>query len=381
MTGGLRVGRIFGIEISVNWSWLIIFVLILWTLAAGIFPAENPGLSDGTYLAMAAVAAALFFASLLLHELGHAVVARREGMQIEGITLWLFGGVARFRGMFPGAGTELRVAIAGPLVSIGLGVTFVLIAWAAPLGRAAGGVAAWLGYINLVLAAFNLLPAQPLDGGRVLHALLWRRRGDVATATRLAGRAGAALAYLMIGAGLAAFVTLGAFGGAWLAFLGWFLLTASRSEVRAVLMREALGNLRVEQLMTPHPVTVPPSVSLGRFVDEVAWRTRYTTYPVVEGDAVRGLLRWRDVVAVPREDWDRLRVADRLLSRDQIPVLHPRDGAQDALEALVGSTAGRALVLDEGERLVGLLSISDVMRAIDAGGARPGGGPVALRDD
>lgn len=366
MRDSIRLGRIAGIEVGINWSWLIILVLILWTLAAGIFPAENPGLADGTYLAMAAVAAVLFFASLFLHEMGHALTARREGMQIDGITLWLFGGVARFRGMFPNAGAELRIAIAGPLVSVGLGGLFVVVAWATPLARPVDGVASWLGYINLVLAVFNMLPAQPLDGGRVLHATLWRIKGDLAAATRLAGRAGEGLGYLMIFGGLAMFVTLGAFGGAWLAFLGWFLLTAARGETQAFLVRQALGGLRVADLMTPDPVTVDRDATLGEFMDVVAWRSRFTTYPVVDGGAVVGLLRFRDVAAVARAEWDAHRVSERMLAIGDVVVVAPGDAAPDALDALVASPVSRALVVDEGGRLVGMLSISDVMRVIDA---------------
>ena len=170
MTTSIELGRIFGIRIGVNWSWLVVVALIVWTLAVGIFPSTNPGLSDGTYVVMAVAAAVLFFTSLLLHELGHAVQARREGMEIEGITLWLFGGVAKFRGTFPSAGAEFRIAIAGPLVSLALGVMFSLGAWLVPADESIDAVAAWLGYINLTLLFFNLLPALPLDGGRVLRS-------------------------------------------------------------------------------------------------------------------------------------------------------------------------------------------------------------------
>lgn len=368
MNATFRLGRIAGIEIGINWSWLIVLVLMLWTLAAGIFPAENPGLSDGTYVAMAIVAAIVFFASLLLHEMGHALTAKRLGMTIDGITLWLFGGVARFSGTFPSARAEFRIAIAGPLVSVALGGLFVLLAWVTHLGRAVDGVFSWLGYINLVLAAFNMLPAQPLDGGRVLHAVLWSRTGDLVAATRRAARAGEGLGYLMIGGGLLAFITVGAFGGAWLAFLGWFLLTAARTEERAVLVRHALGDLRVVDLMTRHPVTVDPALTLGRFMDDVAWHTRFTTYPVVDarGD-VLGLLTFQDVAAVARDRWDQERVADRMRGRDTIVLLQPDDRAVDALDRLTASPVNRALVLEE-DRLVGLLSISDTVRALQISG-------------
>ena len=201
MNPSFTIARIAGIRISVNWSWLIVFALIVWTLESAVFPESNPGLSTATYVAMAVVAAFLFFASLLLHELGHALQARREGMEIDGITLWLFGGIARFKGMFPSAGAELRIAVAGPLVSLLLGCLFVAIAAAGGLASAVEGVAAWLGFINLILLAFNLLPALPLDGGRVFRPLLWLRTGDFARATRFAADVGRGLGYLLVCAG------------------------------------------------------------------------------------------------------------------------------------------------------------------------------------
>src|SRR5215207_9979623 len=156
MRDSFTLGRVAGISFGVNWSWIVVFTLIVWTLATGIFPETNPGFSDGAYVAMALVAAFLFFTSLVLHEFGHALQARREGMEIEGITLWLFGGVAKFKGMFPSAGAEFRIAIAGPLVSLVLGLAFALIAWGLSLPAAVDGVAFWLGYINLTLLVFNL---------------------------------------------------------------------------------------------------------------------------------------------------------------------------------------------------------------------------------
>ena len=176
MDGNLSIGRYGGVEVRLNWSLLAVVALIVWSLADGVYPSQNPGLSDNTYLGMAVVASLLFLASITLHELGHSWVALREGIEVDSITLWLFGGVSQLKGRFASPGAEFRVAVVGPLVSILLGVLFVLIA-VAGLPSAVDGVAAWLGYINLLLAAFNLLPAAPLDGGRVLHAVLWRARG------------------------------------------------------------------------------------------------------------------------------------------------------------------------------------------------------------
>ena len=278
--GNITLGRIGGIQVRINWSWLVIFALIVWSLADGVFPSQNPDLSDGVYLAMALVAALLFFASLLLHELGHAWRARREGIEIDGITLWLFGGVAQFKTPFRSAGAEFRVAVAGPAVSLLLGVGFVLIALAG-LPSAVDGVAAWLGYINLILLVFNLIPALPLDGGRVLHAALWQARGDRSWATRVAATIGQGFGYLLIALGIAMFIFQGSFSGAWLAFVGWFLLQAASAEARHNATEAALDGLRVRDLMARDPVSVDGDLTVGDFMNRVAWSRRYTTYPVL----------------------------------------------------------------------------------------------------
>jgi Zn-dependent protease len=270
MDGNFTIGRFGGVEVRLHWSLL--------ALADGVVPSQNPGLSDGTYLGIAIVAALLFLASILLHELGHSWVARREGIEVDSITLWLFGGVAEFKDRFTSAGAEFRVALSGPLVSIGLGVLFVLIALA-DLPTAVDAVAAWLGYINLILAAFNLLPASPLDGGRVLHAALWRAKGDFAWATRVASEIGQGFGYLFIALGLVMFVFQGSFSGAWLAFIGWFLLQGARAEARYVATEEALGGLRVRDLMVRDPVTVHADSTIGSFMDDVASSHRFTTSP------------------------------------------------------------------------------------------------------
>jgi Zn-dependent protease len=366
VTTSIELGRIFGIRIGINWSWLVVFALIAWTLATGIFPSTNPGLSDGTYLAMALVAAVLFFSSILLHELGHAVQARREGMEIEGITLWLFGGVAKFRGMFPSAGAEFRIAIAGPLVSLALGLLFSVGAWAIPTADAVDAVAAWLGYINLALLVFNLLPALPLDGGRVLRSALWHLGRDFRKATRLAAAVGRAFGFLFIAAGLFMLIFQGSFSGAWLAFVGWFLLQAATAEDRYAMVSESLGGLRVGDLMIREPVTVPAGMSIGRFMDEVAWSRRYTSYPVMEDGDVVGLLAFRCVAEVPRREWEARLVRDCMIPRERVPVLHEDDTAVEALAELSEADVNRGVVLENG-RLAGFVSITDLARALEVG--------------
>ncbi len=365
MNPSLTLGRIAGIRIGINWSWLVAFALIVWTLASSVFPSQNPHLAGGAYVGMAIVAVCLFFTSLLLHELGHAVRARREGMQIDGITLWLFGGVARFRGEFPSAGAELRIALAGPLVSLVLGGLFVGLGHAVSSPTEVQGVLAWLGYVNLILLVFNMLPALPLDGGRVLRALLWRARDDFAWATRVAAEAGRLFGYGLVGLGLALFVFAGAWSGAWFVFLGWFLVQAATAEGRVVILREAVAGLRVGDVMVHRPVVVSADASLTDFMDVVAHTHRYTTYPVVESGHVLGLLPFSCVARVPCVRWDERRVRECMLPVDEAPVLEENDPLSKALAELSRAGVGRALVLD-GDRLTGLLSITDLRRLVSA---------------
>lgn len=369
LSGNISLGRIGGVEVRINWSWLVIFALIVWTLADGVFPSTNPGLSGNTHLAMAIVAALLFVVSILLHELGHAWEARREGLEVDGITLWLFGGVSQFKGGFPSAGAEFRIAIAGPLVSLVLGVVFVLIAIAG-LPSAVDGVAAWLGYINLALLVFNLIPALPLDGGRVLRAALWQSKGDLAWATRVGTDIGRVFGYLFIGLGLAMFIFQGSFSGAWLAFIGWFLLQAATAEARYIATEAALHGLRVRDLMVRDPVTVDGDLTVGQFMDEVARSRRFTTYPVVDGGRPIGLLAFGSVAALPRSEWDSRRVREAMLPLDRVPQLTEDETAIDALTALSSPASNRGLVVENGH-LAGLLSITDLTRALELRRSRP----------
>ena len=360
----LSFGRVAGIEIGANWTWPVVFALVVWSLADTVFPQESPGLGDGAYIAMAAIGATLFFGSLVLHELGHAIVARREGMEIDGITLWIFGGVARFKGMFPSAGAEFRIAIAGPLVSLAIAVLLLLLVAIAPLPGSVEAVASWLGAINLVLLAFNLLPALPLDGGRVLRSLLWRSSGDFLRSTVTAGRLGNAFGQVMIGGGVALLLLAGLATGIWLAFIGWFLTMAAAAETSLATMRSALAGYRVSDAMVRWPVTLPAELTLDRFVADVFPSSRYAAYPVKDAGGVAGVLPFRKVAAVPRERWAEVKVADTMIPVDEALVLRADQELADAALELSESELRRALVLD-GTRLAGLLSITDVSRLLE----------------
>jgi Zn-dependent protease len=287
MNDSIHLGRLAGIRIGANWSLLVVFALITWSLASAQLPVEAPGQAAAAYWAVAVVTALLFFASLLAHEMGHALLARSMRIEIEGITLWLFGGVARFKADASGAGAELRIAAVGPGVSLGLAVVFLLVA--AALGAAGAPVlvvagASWLGVVNAVLGVFNLLPAFPLDGGRVLRALVWMRSGQQRAATVTATRVSAVFAYLMIALGVVFFFLGDIVNGVWLAFLGWFLLTAARAEAEGTVTRDALAGVRVADVMTPGPFTVPGWITVGELVERHLFTQRHSSYPIVDLD-------------------------------------------------------------------------------------------------
>jgi CBS domain-containing protein len=287
-------------------------------------------------------------------------------LEIDGITLWLFGGVAQFKGGFPNPGAEFRIAIAGPLVTAIFSGGFALLA-VAGLPSAVDGVAAWLGYINITLLVFNLIPALPLDGGRVLRAALWRARGDLGWATRVAADVGMGFGYLFIALGVLMFIVEGSFSGAWFAFIGWFLLQAATAEARYVATEQALAGLHVRDLMVRNPVVIDPEITVGRFMDEVASSRRFTTYPVVDrGGRPIGLLAFSSVAAVPRSEWDTRRVRDTMIPLGQVPLLSETTSAFDALDDLSSrSGQNRGLVVNNGD-LDGLLSITDLARALEA---------------
>ncbi|HEU4489451.1 MAG TPA: site-2 protease family protein [Jiangellales bacterium] len=364
----IRLGRVAGIDVGINWSVLAIFLLITLGLAAGRFPLLVPGLAPVAYLTAGLVAGLIFFLSLLAHELAHALVAQRNGVEVEGITLWLFGGVARLKGDAPDPGAELRISGVGPLVSLALGgLFFVVRAVSAALGLHAlvVDVFTWLSLINVVLAVFNLVPAAPLDGGRILRAILWHRRGDRTGSAITAARAGKGFGWLLVVVGFVFLLLVPGLSGLWLMFVGWFLIAAARAEEQQAELSGVLADVRVREVMSPHPTTAPASVSVQQFLDGYVFPYRYSTFPLTEDDGtLAGLVSLKRVKAVPAEDRWRVAVRGVACPIDDVPIVAPDDSVVDVLPRMADCADGRALVV-EGGRLVGIVSPTDVMRQLE----------------
>ena len=366
-----RLLRVRGISIGAHWSWLLVFALVVWSLSAQLFPRTAPGLDERSYLAMGVASGVIFFASILLHELGHAFRALKEGMRVGDITLWLFGGVARFEGMFPSAGAEFRIAIAGPVVSLLLSLGFALAAYVGgvlDLPEEVVVVSDYLARINGIVLAFNMVPALPLDGGRVLRSWLWHRQRSFSAATISAAKAGKAFAYVLMTFGFLGFFTRAVTGGIWFILLGFFLLQAAQAEANYVLIRKAFRAFRVRDLMTENPVIASPDSSVADFFGRFFNLRGHSTYPVSDNGRLLGLISLRLAGAIPTEEQDRTLVKDVMLPRDKVTVLEPDTPMMDALSSLL-SGPGRAVVLDQ-DRIVGILSVSDVAKALEFEQAR-----------
>jgi PDZ domain-containing secreted protein/Zn-dependent protease/predicted transcriptional regulator len=366
MESSFTIVRVRGIPIGANWAWLLIVGFFTFMLGTVIFPRDYPGVTETSHWAMAVAAALLFFVTLILHEIGHAIQAQKEGMEVEGITLWLLGGVARFKGMFPSAGAEFRIAIAGPLVTLALVLILRPAAWlldnvGAPLEVA--GVVDYLGIINIIILVFNMLPALPLDGGRVLRSILWKRRGSFLAATESSASLTKFFAGALIAFAVLVLLTGGGIVGVFYAIIGWFLLQASQGELQFAQLRQSLRHRTIGDLMTPDPEWVDPYRSIGSFIEDVAHTRGHSTYPVLDRGVVQGLISLRMAAQVPAEQRSTVLVRDVMLSGDRLPTIGV-DGDVTDVVGVLQEPPGRAVVMEDG-RMVGILSASDVARTVE----------------
>ncbi|MGR6321420.1 site-2 protease family protein [Micromonospora soli] len=373
MRASFRLGRVAGVPVGVNWSVLVIFVLIAWALSASLFPRSYPGHSAAAYLVAGLSASIVFFFGLLAHEVAHAVIAKRNGIEVEGITLWLFGGVSELKGEAKDPGAELRIAGVGPLVSLVLGLFFAAIAGVLALAGAHGlvlGALSWLAGINVLLAIFNVLPAAPLDGGRLLRAAVWKATGDRTKAAVVAARAGWGLGILLIGLGIWRFVAGAGVGGLWLALIGWFLIGAAGAEERQARMGTALRGVRVADVMTPQPQTASKDMTVADFVDHHLFTYRHSALPLTEdGGRPIGLVTLDRVRGIPADRRVSTTLGEVSCQAGDLVLASPDEQLTDLLPRLNECADGRALVVTD-QRLVGIVSPSDISRAAQRGSLR-----------
>jgi Zn-dependent protease len=358
---GLRIGKIFGIPIYLHASWFIIFVLITLSLAMQ-FTDQHPDWSRGQHWAVGILTSVLFFGSVLFHELAHSVIAQRYRIPVISITLFVFGGVARIGREPANARQEFFVAVAGPVSSYFLSGVFFLLGSIFPANEMLGALAGWLATINFALATFNLVPGFPLDGGRILRSLVWGATHNFARATKIASRGGQAFAYLMIFLGLWQALTGNWVGGLWIAFIGWFLLTAAQESYAQVAMRSTLEGLRAADLMSSELPLVPRDASLEEYVHEML-RTGRRCHLVVDNGRLVGMVTLHAMSRVPREEWAATSVQAAMIPIGKVLWSSPEEPALAVLERMQENDVNQMPVV-AGESVVGIIGRDAILRVI-----------------
>ena len=381
MRNGFRIGRVLGIEIDIDWSWLFIFFLIVWDLGT-VFDQLHPKWAGGLVWGAAIAAALLFFVSVLLHELAHSLVAQSQGVPVRSITLFLFGGVSDIQREPPSPRAEFLITIVGPLTSLIIGVILVLLAGASanPIDTMTGSPSSmsglsllatmllWLGSINILLAVFNMIPGFPLDGGRVLRSILWAITGNLRRATQMASQVGQIIAWLFIVAGIMMvfgydipLLGTGLINGLWLAFIGWFLNSAALQSYRQVVIHDMLHGVPVARLMRSNPPTVSSNVSISSLVHDYVMGTDDHAFPVIDDGQLVGIVTLEDIRTVKHDTWNTRNVQQIMTPTDKLEVAAPDEDAADALDKLAKLDVHQLPVVRDG-KLIGLLRQRDILK-------------------
>ncbi|MGQ9600484.1 MAG: site-2 protease family protein [Anaerolineae bacterium] len=363
MEASIRLGRILGIPVGLHVSWFLIFGLVTWSMAVGYFPGEYASLPTAAYWGLGAMTSLLFFGSVLVHELGHSVVALRHRIPVRGITLFIFGGVAQISREPPDAGAEFRIAIAGPLSSLGLALGFGGLWWLDRMIPYLAAPSMWLMRINLILAAFNMIPGFPLDGGRVLRAIVWHFTGSFQKATRVATFTGQITAFGFIGVGLLIMLSGNFFNGLWLAFIGWFLQNAAAASYAQANLQQSLRDVTVAQVMSCDCPLVPSQMSVEQLVEEQILTGGRRCFFVADGEQPRGVLALSDVTRIPKGDWARTFVEQVMLPWERTVQVQPDMALLTALQAMDDANVNQVPVV-QGGKILGMLSREQLLRYI-----------------
>ena len=361
MKASLRLGRIAGIEIGIHYTWLLAFILIAWSLAQGFFPQVYPGWSLTTYWITGIVAALLLFVSVLLHELAHSLVAQARGLPVRSITLFIFGGVSNLEEEAERPAVEFSMTIVGPLTSLVLaGIFWGLRQLIETPDSPLAAMLSYLWQINALLAAFNLLPGFPLDGGRVLRSILWGTTGDLVKATNIAATVGRLFGWGFIAFGVFQLLQGNFLGGLWIAFIGWFLSSAADASRREITLREHLSGVPVREVMDPNTETVSPQTPVEEVVRAIFLQGRRRAVPVCQDDRLVGIVTLTDVKELAQTKWAQTPVAE-IMTRQPLYHVIPDDDLNSAMRMIAQHDINQVLVLSEG-RLVGLLNRADIIR-------------------
>ena len=365
MPNSIKLGKIAGIEIGVHWSWVFIFALITWSFAGGILEEYYPDWSDTRRWGVAVIVAVIFFLSILLHELSHSLVAKARGIPVEGITLFVFGGVSRLGREAESAGEEFQIAIVGPLTSLAIGAGFAIL-WLALRGPApeAAAIAGYLAFINGVIAAFNMLPGFPLDGGRVFRSIVWARNRNLLRATRIASKTGEYMAYALMAAGGLQLVFLSnPIGGIWMFLIGLFLRNASTSSYEQLVLQTTLEGITAGQIARRDFIAIPPDMTMDHLVGEMMLAGHGRCYPVVAGDELLGLITLTDAQQLDREQWPATSVYRAMTPLEKLHTVSPLEEAAAVLQ-LMSETDVNQVPVVEGSRIIGIISRADILRLI-----------------
>ncbi len=352
MANGISIGKAFGIPLRLHYSWFIVFALVTWALTVGYFPHAHPHWNMSTTILAGILTSLLFFGSVLAHELAHSVVAQAAGIKIRSITLFIFGGVSQMTEEPKRPQVEFRMALAGPATSLVVGGIFLAIHfYLAGIPEFVKAISFWLGWINLVLAGFNLIPGFPLDGGRVLRALLWWRSGALLKATRIASNIGRGVGYLFIFAGIGLIFYGSWINGLWLVLVGWFLENAAATSYRQMALLDMLKGHTVSELMTTECPTVPPQLNIEQLVHEQILTSGRRCFPVMDKDRIVGLVTIHDVKSVPKEQWASRIVADVMTPIQKLKSVSPDDDLTTVLQLLTEYDINQVPVIKNGNFL------------------------------
>ncbi|MBN1578859.1 MAG: site-2 protease family protein [Chitinispirillaceae bacterium] len=359
-----KLFTLFGFDVSIDLSWVFLALLIVWSLATGVFPHYLSGLSPQAYWWLAIAGALGLFASIVAHEFVHSLVARRFGLPMEGITLFIFGGVAKMNDEPPSPKAEFFMAIAGPLASAAIGTGILLIGRLVPADGLQGAVKVllrYLGTINLVLAGFNLIPAFPLDGGRILRSALWAWKGDIRKATRIAAACGSVFGWVLMGMGVLNLFTGGFIGGLWYILIGMFIHHASDVSYRQLVVKQTLKGEPVQRFMTDHPLTVPPEITVERFVNDFVYRYHHKMFPVQKNGMKPSCISTGDIRELPREQWPAHTIAEFMHVCSEENTVGRNTDAVVTLSKMQKTGNSRFIVTDDKGALCGVVTLKDLL--------------------